>query len=52
MKNLSVNIFVLLTVALATVNAENYTLYLISQQNGAACLDGSAPGLYVYEGKN
>lgn len=45
-------IFVFLAIALATVHAENYTLYLISQQNGAACLDGSAPGLYVYEGKN
>ena len=32
--------------------ADNYTLNLISQKNGASCLDGSAPGLYVYEGKN
>jgi len=31
--------------------SSNYTLVLLSQERGAACLDGSPVGLYINEGK-
>jgi hypothetical protein len=33
------------------VRADNYTLALLSQERGAACLDGSPVGLYINEGR-
>lgn len=51
MKRIFIAVIILLT-CLSSVSADNYTLYLISQRNGASCLDGSPPGLYIHEGKN
>lgn len=32
------------------VYSDDYTLFTVSQQRGAACIDGSPPGLYIKEG--
>lgn len=52
--NMKVLIFVTIGILclMVKVHTENYTLFLTSQANGAACLDGSPHGLYIYEGKN
>lgn len=44
-----ISIFLLISVISAQDNL--YNLALVSQARGAACLDGSAPGIYIHEGK-
>jgi hypothetical protein len=39
-------IFYIIIAAIA--QSQNYTLVLHSQVRGAACLDGSPPGLYIH----
>ncbi len=50
MKKILLLLLVLLNACLL-VSADNYTLVLLSQERGAACLDGSPVGLYINEGK-
>lgn len=33
-----------------TAEDEPYKIYFVSQDRGAACLDGSAPAIYIHEG--
>lgn len=44
-------LLVLLLVVLVFGQEDLYKLVLLSQERGAACLDGSAPGIYVHEGQ-
>lgn len=37
-------------VAVSASNDELYILKLVSQERGAACLDGTPPALYIHEG--
>ena len=50
MKRLTITLLVLATLV-GLLKADNYTLVLLSQDSGAACLDGSPVGLYINEGK-
>ena len=43
--------FVILTqLNLTLAQSDLYKLHLVSQERGAACLDGSAPGYFIHEG--
>ena len=45
-------IFVFLTLLALTFTQDDlFNLVLLSQDRGAACLDGSPPAIYVHEGK-
>ena len=50
MKRLTISFLVLATL-IGLLKADNYTLVLLSQDSGAACLDGSPVGIYINEGK-
>lgn len=43
-------ILVLSLISLALAQSNLFTLVLHSKDRGAACLDGSPPGLYIHEG--
>jgi hypothetical protein len=47
MKNI---LLALLTLYLVSSQTDLYNLVLHSKERGAACLDGSPPGLYIHEG--
>lgn len=49
MKKIFGIIFIWLCLTLL-VNGSDYNLVLLSQERGAACLDGSPVGLYINEG--
>ena len=44
-------LFFIICLFILTLRADNYTLVLLSQERGSACLDGSPVGLYINEGK-
>lgn len=50
MKNLFQILFLILCITVV-IQTDNYTLVLLPQERGAACLDGSPVGLYINEGK-
>ncbi len=43
-------IVVLTIIQIALAQSDLYNLVLHSKERGAACLDGSPPGLYIHEG--
>jgi hypothetical protein len=42
-------LLLLITLLATTESFELFNLQFLSQKNGAACLDGSAPGIYLYQ---
>ena len=47
---MKLSIFVLVLGFIAYTYCGDYRLIFQSQERGAACLDGSPPGMYIHEG--
>jgi hypothetical protein len=50
MKQIFCIVILSLQILLTVTQTDLYKLVLVSQERGAACLDGSPPGYYVHEG--
>jgi hypothetical protein len=45
-------ILLLLSLVIASSQSNLYSLVLLPQERGAACLDGSPPGIYIHQGSD